>query len=69
MLLLLQGLPRQPLKCCLELVQDFMLVTKATTSKTQEAEEIPINESVENLENFTRPGRGDRRFCKAVMHT
>ena len=60
--------PGIPLKCPLEPVQDFMLVAKATTSKTQEAKKIPIKELTENVDNFTRPGRGDRHFCRAVMH-
>lgn len=67
--LFLQGLPRHPLKCPLELVQDFILVTKATTSKTQEARKIPNNELTENLQNFARPRSSDRHFCKAVVQT
>lgn len=61
--------PGIPLKRLLELVQDSVLVTKATSSKTQEAKKISINELTENLEKFTRPRRGDRHFCKAFMHT
>lgn len=37
MLLSLQALPKHPLKGPLELVHDFMSVTQATASKTQEA--------------------------------
>lgn len=56
-------------KCPLELVQDFILVTKATTSKTQEARKIPNNELTVNLQNFARRRSSDRHFCKAVVQT
>lgn len=64
MLLFLQGLPKHPLKCPLELVQDFMSVTKATASKSKRPKKIAINELPENLENLTRPRGGDRYSCR-----
>lgn len=41
----------------MELVQECMLVTKATTDKIQEAKKMPIKESTENLIMLPDPER------------
>lgn len=65
-LLVLQGLPRHSLKCCLELVQDFMLVTKATLVKPKRPKRYQLMSQLKTWKILPDPGEATDTSVKLL---